>query len=115
MVEIIINYEKENIIEHPRLDILRNNTDTKLVITPNSIISNKQDMLHETIKIENVYSVTYSESNIIIRCVERNDNVNSIKLQFDNRETYINSALTIISCIRDAHKEIDIMGSCIVY
>lgn len=53
--------------------------------------------------------------NIIIRCVERNDNVNSIKLQFDNRETYINSALTIISCIRDAHKEIDIMGSCIVY
>ena len=27
----------------------------------------------------------------------------------------INSALTIISCIRDAHKEIDIMGSCIVY
>lgn len=23
--------------------------------------------------------------------------------------------LTIISCIRDAHKEIDIMGSCIVY
>ena len=70
-------------------------------------------MLHETIKIENVYSVTYSESNIIIRCVERNDNVNSIKLQFDNRETYINSALTIISCIRDAHKEIDIMGSCI--
>ena len=37
-------------------------------------------MLHETIKIENVYSVTYSESNIIIRCVERNDNVNSIKL-----------------------------------
>ena len=36
-------------------------------------------------------------------------------LQFDNRETYINSALTIISCIRDAHKEIDIMGSCIVY
>lgn len=65
-------------------------------------------MLHETI-------VTYSESNIIIRCVERNDNVNSIKLQFDNRETYINSALTIISCIRDAHKEIDIMGSCIVY
>lgn len=51
----------------------------------------------------------------IIRCVERNDNVNSIKLQFDNRETYINSALTIISCIRDAHKEIDIMGSCIVY
>jgi hypothetical protein len=30
-------------------------------------------------------------------------------------ETYINSALTIISCIRDAHKEIDIMGSCIVY
>lgn len=32
-----------------------------------------------------------------------------------DRETYINSALTIISCIRDAHKEIDIMGSCIVY
>ena len=106
--------KKKNIIEHPRLDILRNNTYTKLVITPNSIISNEQDMLHETIKIENVYSVTYSESNIIIRCVERNDNV-SIKLQFDNRETYINSALTIISCIRDAHKEIDIMGSCIVY
>ena len=68
-----------------------------------------------TYNLNNINSVTYSESNIIIRCVERNDNVNSIKLQFDNRETYINSALTIISCIRDAHKEIDIMGSCIVY
>ena len=84
-------------------------------ISFNSKLSKFGIGLFETIKIENVYSVTYSESNIIIRCVERNDNVNSIKLQFDNRETYINSALTIISCIRDAHKEIDIMGSCIVY
>lgn len=41
--------------------------------------------------------------------------ISSVTSTFDNRETYINSALTIISCIRDAHKEIDIMGSCIVY